>query len=54
MSLFIRQILAWVILFAIIWDTILTAYLLLVFLQLKRELKAIQEGGKSGDSLRLD
>lgn len=54
MSPFWKEFLAWVILIAIIWDTLLTAYLLRVFLVLKRKIIALERSGKAYDVPRLD
>lgn len=54
MSPFWKEVLAWIILIAIIWDTLLTAYLLRVFLVLKRKLTALERSGKAHDISGLD
>lgn len=54
MNEFARQIIGWIILIAIIWDTILTAYLLRVFLVLKHKLEALERSGKAHEAPGLD
>lgn len=54
MNELVRQLLGWIILIAIIWDTLLTAYLLRVFLVLKHKLEALERSGKAHDVPGLD
>lgn len=54
MSLFAREVVSWAILIAIIWDTVLTAVLLLMFRGIKRRIGILEAKGIIDETSGLD